>query len=108
MQNPKIFLKCGEGERLKIWALAGSACLLSSCPLGAGGRGTPAILLTSAKMNGIPSFCPLSRFALVALLTNMALFRVFGAFLARFGAVVWVCMVCVFCVGFGAFVRVWS
>ena len=79
-----------------------SACLPSSCPLGAGGRGTLAILLTLAKMDKIPSFCLLSRFALGALYLNMALFRVFRAFLARFGVVVWVCVVRVLCVACGA------
>ena len=40
---------------------------------------------------------------LVALLANMALFRVLRGFLAGFGVVVWVCvglLVCVACVGF--------
>ena len=41
-----------------------------------------------------------------ALLANMALFRVLKAFLARFGAFVWVCVACVLCVACGAFVRV--
>ena len=36
----------------------------------------------------------------------MALFRVFRAFLARFGVVVWVCVVLVLCVACVAFVRV--
>ena len=55
------------------------ACLFA-CPLGAGGRGTLAILLTLAKMYGNTSFCPLYRSAVVALLANMALFRVFRGF----------------------------
>ena len=67
-----------------------------------------AILLTSAKMYRIPSFYPLFCSALGASLANMALFRVFGAFLARFGVVVWVCLVCVICVACVGFVRVWS
>ena len=74
----------------------------------AGGRGTLAILLTLAKMDKIPAFCPLSRFVLGALLANMALFRVLRAFLARFGVVVWVCVVLALCVACGAFVCVWS
>ena len=56
----------------------------------------------------VPSFCPLSRFVFGALLANMALFRVFRAFLAGFVVVVWVCVVLVLCVACGAFVRVWS
>ena len=55
-----------------------------------------------------PAFCPLSRFMLVALLVNVALFRVLRAFLAWFGVVVWVCVGSVICVACGAFVRVWS
>ena len=54
----------------------------------------------------VPSFCPLYRFALGALSLNMVLFRVFRAFLARFGVVVWVCVVLVLCVACGAFVCV--
>ena len=56
----------------------------------------------------VPSFYPLFLLAVVALSLNMALFRVFRAFLARFGVVVWVFLVCVICVACGAFVRVWS
>ena len=47
-------------------------------------------------------------FALGALALNMALFRVLRGFLARFGAVVWVCLVWVLFVACVAFVRVWS
>ena len=54
----------------------------------------------------VPSFCPLSRFAFGALLANMALFRVFRAFLAGFGRFVWVYVACVLCVACGAFVCV--
>ena len=53
-----------------------------------------------------PPFCPLSRFMLVGLLANMALFRVFRVFLAGFGGFVWVCVVLVLCVACGAFVCV--
>ena len=53
-----------------------------------------------------PSFCPLSRSSLGVLSTNMALFRVLRAFLARFGVFVWVCLVLVLCVACVAFVRV--
>ena len=55
---------------------------------------------------GCSAFCPLYRFALGALLANMALFRVLRAFLAGFGRFVWVCVACVLCVACGAFVRV--
>ena len=55
---------------------------------------------------GCSAFRPLSRFALGALLANMALFRILRGFLARFGVVVWVCVVLVLCVACGAFVRV--
>ena len=54
------------------------------------------------------AFYSLCRSALGALLANMALFRVLRAFLARFGVVVWVCVVLVVCVACVAFVRVWS
>ena len=65
-----------------------------------------AILLTLAKMDKIPAFRPLSCFACLGLLANMALFRVLRAFLARFGVVVRVCVGSVLCVACGAFVCV--
>ena len=48
------------------------------------------------------------RFALGALLVNMALFRVFRGFLEGFILFVWVCAGWVVCVACVAFVRVWS
>ena len=54
----------------------------------------------------IPSFCPLSRSSLGALLANVVLFRVFGAFQRVLWGFVWVCVVLVICVACGAFVRV--
>ena len=65
-----------------------------------------AILLTSAKMDKIPSFWSLSRFTSGALSLNIALFRVLRAFLAGFVVVVWVCIVRVLCVACAAFVCV--
>ena len=52
------------------------------------------------------AFCPLSRFMLVALLANMALFRVLRGFLAGFVVAVCVCVILVVCVDCGAFVCV--
>ena len=83
---------------------AGCACPLG-CPLGAGVQA----LCGLPSVRGVfPSFCPLSRFALGALLANMALFRILKWFLAWFMGFVWVCIACVLCVSCGAFVRVWS
>ena len=77
-------------------------------PTGAGDRGTLAILLTLAKMDKIPAFRPLSCFACLGLLANMALFRVLRAFLARFPLL----DVGLYCLGalrgLWGFVRVWS
>ena len=53
-------------------------------------------------------FSPLCCSALGALIANMALFRVFKAFLEGFGVVAWVCVVLVACVACVVFVRVWS
>ena len=75
-------------------------------PLGAGGQGTLAILLTLAKMDKIPAFRPLSCFALGSLALNVALFRVLRAFFGGFGRFVWVYVACVLCVACGAFVCV--
>ena len=50
----------------------------------------------------VPSFCPLSRFALVALPLKYAFIRVLGGFLGGFGVLVWVCVVLVLCVACGA------
>ena len=77
-QKVKIFLNVGVVRSVHVVGfLAVLACLLvQACRL------FDAILLTLAKMNGVPSFCPLSRFACGVLCLNMALFRVFRAFLA--------------------------
>ena len=54
----------------------------------------------------VPAFCPLSRFALGALLANMPLFAFLRRFLAGFGALVWVYVVLVLCAVCVAFVCV--
>ena len=53
-----------------------------------------------------PTFWSLCCFALVALLANMALFRILRRFLAWFGVFVWVCVASVLCVACVAFVCV--
>ena len=75
------------------------------CPLVAGGQAFGACPLLSCR---VPSFCPLSRFALGALLANMPLFAFLRAFLGGFMGFVWVRVACVLCVACVAFVRVWS
>ena len=52
------------------------------------------------------AFYSLCRSSLVALLANVALFRVLRGFLAGFGVVVWVCAGLAVCVACVAFVRV--
>ena len=54
------------------------AFIVSTC---AGGRGC---FLMRSPCGVFPAFHPLSCFALVALLANMALFRILRGFLARF------------------------
>lgn len=88
-QKPKIFLKCG----CKVGAGCGSACLPFGVSACVGVQALDAILLTLAKMDGIPSFCPLSRFALGALIANVALFRVLRGFLGGFIGQMYICMV---------------
>ena len=61
--------------------------------MASGPAGRLALVLRSC----VPSFCPLSRFALGALALNVALFRVFRAFLGGFMGFVWVCVVLAFC-----------
>ena len=85
------------------------ACLLA-CPLvhdcrlfGASG---PAGVFALVLLWCVPSFCPLSRSSLGALLANMAPFRVFRGFLEGFMGFVWVCAGLVICVACGAFVCV--
>ena len=65
-----------------------------------------AILLTSAKMDKIPSFWSFSRFTSGALSLNIALFRILRAFLRGFSCSVWVCLAWVLCVDCRAFVCV--
>ena len=102
-QNTNIFLKSREENGLKCGRLA---CLLA-CPLVQAFEGSgPTECRLRSSCRVFRCFCPLSRFALVGLLANMALFRVLRAFLARFGAFVWVCVVLVVCVACGAFVCV--
>ena len=72
------------------------------------GAGVPALRLVHSSGRVFPPFCPPFRFVLAVLPTNMALFRVLRAFLARFMGFVWVCVVLVLCVACVAFVRVWS
>ena len=62
------------------------------------GASGPAKRLALVLWSCVPSFCPLSRFVFGALLANMALFRVLGAFSAGFMGFVWVCVACVLCV----------
>ena len=87
------------GKQLETW----SAWLLSSCPLVAG---VPALWGLSSLWWRVPSFCSSYRFASGAALANVALFRVFRAFLAGFERFVWVYVACVLCVACGAFVCV--
>ena len=56
----------------------------------------------------VPSFCPPYCLVFGAFPLNMALFRVFKAFLEGFMGFVWVCLSCVLFVACVAFVRVWS
>ena len=55
-----------------------------------------------------PPFCPPFRFVLGALSLNMALFRVFRAFLAGFMGFAWVCLAWRFLWLVWLFVRVWG
>ena len=55
---------------------------------------------------GCSAFCPLSRFALGALLANMALFRVLSCYLEGIPYCMCVCIVRALCVACGAFVCV--
>lgn len=63
------------------------------------------IVLMLLLFGALPAFCPLCCFACGVLHLNMALFRVFRAFLEGFLGFVWVCVIwalCVACVGFCA------
>ena len=90
----------------------GSACLPFIVSTGGRWSGNSCYFADVSKIGqdpaGCSAFCPLYRFVLGVLLANMALFRVFRAFLARFGVVVWVCLAYVLCLACVAFVRVWS
>ena len=109
-RNTNIFLKsrkgnrCGGGRlpafhRVHLWQVVVSiGCRWS------GFRARP--LLWWCVPSLCPAFCPLCCLMLVVSLANMALFRILRAFLARFGAFVWVCGGLGFCVACGAFVCV--
>ena len=106
VQNLNIFL---EVRKENGWRGYLFACLFS-CPLGYVCRlfmaSGPACCLALVLWSCASSFCPLCCSSLGALLANVALFRVFRAFLARFMGFVWVCVVLVRCVACGAFVCV--
>lgn len=67
-ENTNIFLKCG----CKVGAGCGSACLLSSCPLGAGGAGFRRLSLPSCRAPRILvdlllcSLCVVLEYALIS------------------------------------------
>ena len=104
-RNLNIFLKVREKNGLKSGRLACLHCVrlcrlsrvqdLRSACVG------PLVVCSVA-------FCPLSRFVLVGLPANMALFRILRGFLAGFPCWMYVCIARVLCVACGAFVRVWS
>ena len=106
MQNANIFLKSRGENGLRSGRLA---CLLA-CPLvqviGLSRVQDLTEYLRWSSGGVFRPFCPLCCSSLGALLANMALFRVLGAFLARFVAFVWVGIACVPCVACGAFVCV--
>lgn len=88
-----------EEKRLKVCP----DCLPFGVPTCAGVQSCSLMLC----LRGVfPAFCPLSCFALVALLANMPLFRILKGVLAWFRGFVWVCIGCVLCVACGAFVCV--
>lgn len=90
-----FILFCGGGGRVH-WV---------QVVLGAGASG-PARCWRWSSGGALPAVWSLSRFALVGLLANMALFRILGAFLAGFICLVWVCIALVLCVACMAFVCV--
>ena len=94
-QNTKIFLKCGEGERLEMLPV----CLPFGVSTGGRCAGSLCYFADVSKIGqdtaGCSAFCPLSRFVSGALALNMALFRVFRAFLGGFMGFMWVCVVLV-------------
>ena len=108
MQNLNIFLKVREGKQLKMLPI----CLPFGVSTGAGVQGNSCYFADVSKIGqdiaGCSAFCPLYRFVIGALSLNMALFRVFRAFLGGFVGFVWVCVGRVLFVACGAFVRVWS
>ena len=68
-------------------------CLPFGVSAGAGGAGCRASgVLRCVFRPFIPAFCPLSCFALGALLANMALFRVLRGFLEGFMGRMYICM----------------
>ena len=106
-RNTNIFLKCRKKNRCGGGRLPAFHCVHwcrgvpDSGPSGPAGVGSGPLVVCS------PLFV---RFValLVWLLANMPLFRVFRAFLAWFGGLVWVCVALLLCVACVGFVRVWS
>lgn len=97
-QKPNIFLKCG----CKVGAGCGSACLPFCVSTGGRWSGSLCYFVDVSKIGqntaGCSAFCPFATFACGGLLAYMPLFRNLRRFSARFGVVVWVCVILVVCV----------
>ena len=89
----KIYLSF-EGCRASVVALSLGRW---SCPLGANMQGFRWSFVVCSVPLSLCCFC------FPAMPAKYALFRVLGAFLAGFGALVWVCVALVLCVDCGAF-----
>ena len=102
--------KNGKNKNLFYFRGFRGAAFILFC--GGGGRAHRVQVVQGAWASGglswcvFPAFCPLYCFVLVALLANMALFRVLRGFLAGFMGFAWVCVGWVLCVACGAFVCV--
>ena len=99
----KHILESGRNEGARWWAFVPAFIVSTGA---CGGRAALAILLTLAKMDKIPSFCPLYCFALVAMPLKYAFIRILRAFIRVYGLLVWVCSSWVLCVACRAFVCV--
>ena len=80
VQNLNIFLEVREGKRLERCP----ACLTFGVSIGAGGRGTLAILLTLARLDNTSlDALPFARFIALSLVRCLQIWLYF-AFLGRF------------------------
>lgn len=105
-QNLNIFLKVGAVRAVQVVGFLAAFVVSTGGRCSGSWRYFADVSKIGQYITRCSAFYSLCRSSLGALALNMALFRVFRAFLGGFMGFVWVCVGLVVCVACGAFVRV--